>query len=93
MEQENVHHFPSYPTHRHPIPSTRSTSMLDRLNAEITIHHQVKHPNIVELLNCFCDDKYVYLILELCANGDLEHYLQEKKTLSEHESKREREDD
>lgn len=63
--------------------------MLDRLNAEITIHHQVKHPNIVELLNCFCDDKYVYLILELCANGDLEHYLQEKKTLSEHESRRE----
>jgi serine/threonine protein kinase len=39
--------------------------MLDRLNAEISIHHQVKHPNIVELLNCFCDDKYVYLILEL----------------------------
>jgi serine/threonine protein kinase len=62
--------------------------MLDRLNAEITIHHQVKHPNIVELLNCFCDDKYVYLILELCAKGDLEHYLQEKKTLSEHESMR-----
>jgi serine/threonine protein kinase len=62
--------------------------MLDRLNAEITIHHQVKHPNIVELLNCFCDDKYVYLILELCSNGDLEHYLQEKKTLSEHESMR-----
>lgn len=64
--------------------------MLDRLNAEITIHHQVKHPNIVELLNCFCDDKYVYLILELCSNGDLEHYLQEKKTLSEHESMNER---
>ncbi|UJR22513.1 hypothetical protein I4U23_025563 [Adineta vaga] len=87
LEQENGHYFPSYPTHRHPIPSSRSTSMLDRLNAEITIHHQVKHPNIVELLNCFCDDKYVYLILELCSNGDLEHYLQEKKTLSEHETR------
>jgi serine/threonine protein kinase len=62
--------------------------MLDRLNAEISIHHQVKHPNIVELLNCFCDDKYVYLILELCSNGDLEHYLQEKKTLNESESKK-----
>lgn len=61
--------------------------MLDRLNAEISIHHQVKHPNIVELLNCFCDDKYVYLILELCSHGDLEHHLQEKKVLSEHESK------
>ncbi|CAF3791948.1 unnamed protein product [Rotaria sordida] len=87
LEQENNHNFPSYQNHRHPIPSSRSTSMLDRLNAEITIHHQVKHPNIVELLNCFCDDKYVYLILELCSNGDLEHYLQEKKTLSEHETR------
>jgi serine/threonine protein kinase len=70
------------------MPSSRSTSMLDRLHAEITIQHQVKHPNIVELLNCFCDEKYFYLILELCSNGDLEHYLQEKKTLSEHESMR-----
>ncbi|CAF0837834.1 unnamed protein product [Adineta ricciae] len=87
LEQDNSHHIPSYPAHRHPLPNSRSTTMLDRLNAEISIHHQVKHPNIVELLNCFCDDKYVYLILELCSNGDLEHYLQEKKTLSEHETR------
>ena len=60
--------------------------MLERLNAEIAIHYQVKHTNIVELLNCFYDDKYVYLILEYCSRGDLEHYLKEKKTLSEHES-------
>ncbi|CAF0742300.1 unnamed protein product [Adineta steineri] len=73
--------------HRHPIPSSRSTSMLDRLNAEINIHYGVKHPNIVELLNRFCDDNYVYLILEYCSNGDLERYLQEKKTLSENETR------
>lgn len=60
--------------------------MLERLNAEITIHHQVKHRNIVELLNYFYDDKHVYLILELCSHGDLERYLKEKKTLSEAES-------
>jgi serine/threonine protein kinase len=60
--------------------------MLERLNAEITIHHQVKHPNIVELLNCFYDEKYIYLILELCSHGDLERYLKEKQTLSESES-------
>jgi serine/threonine protein kinase len=60
--------------------------MFERLNAEITIHHQVKHPNIVELLNSFYDDKYIYLILELCSCGDLEHYLKEKQTLSEFES-------
>jgi serine/threonine protein kinase len=60
--------------------------MFERLNAEITIHHQVKHRNIVELLNYFYDDEYIYLILELCSHGDLEHYLKEKQTLSEYES-------
>ena len=60
--------------------------MLERLNAEITIHHQVKHPNIAELLNCFYDENYIYLILELCSHGDLDRYLKEKQTLSESES-------
>ncbi len=65
--------------------------MFDRLNAEITIHHQVKNRNIVELLNYFYDDKHIYLILELCSRGDLEHYLKEKQTLSESESMRKKE--
>ena len=62
--------------------------MFERLNAEITIHHQVKHRNIVELLNCFYDEKHIYLVLELCPCGDLERYLKEKQILSEYESKR-----
>ncbi|CAF3066330.1 unnamed protein product [Rotaria sp. Silwood2] len=87
LEQENIHHHhPTYGNHRHLLPSSRSPSMFERLNAEITIHHQVKHRNIVELLNYFYDDKYVYLILELCSHGDLEHYLKEKKTLCESET-------
>jgi len=68
------------------MPSSRAASMFERLNAEITIHHQVKHCNIVELLNYFYDDEYVYLILGLCSHGDLERYLKEKQTLSESES-------
>jgi polo-like kinase 4 len=60
--------------------------MFERLNAEMAIHYQVKHRNIVELFNYFEDAKYVYLILELCSRGDLEQYLKEKKTLSESES-------
>lgn len=83
LEQETVHH---HQTDRYGLSEQRQTSMIDRLNAEIMIHHQVKHPNIVELMNCFYDDKHVYLILEYCSRGDLEHYLKEKKTLNEHES-------
>ncbi|UJR26570.1 hypothetical protein I4U23_007891 [Adineta vaga] len=79
LEQANIHH-------RHVIPSSRSVSLLDRLNAEITIHHQVKHNNIVELLNYFYDDQSVYLILELCSGGDLERYLKEKKSFTEAET-------
>ncbi|CAF3813055.1 unnamed protein product [Rotaria sordida] len=86
LEPENIHNHPSYGNHRHLLPSSRSTSMSERLKAEVTIHHQVKHRNIVELLNYFEDDKYVYLILELCSHGDLEHYLKEKKTLCESET-------
>ncbi|CAF1645596.1 unnamed protein product, partial [Adineta ricciae] len=86
LEQGSVQHHPSYGHHRHGLPSSRSISLLDRLNAEITIHHQVKHSNIVELLNYFYDDKCVYLILELCSCGDLERYLKEKKSLSEAET-------
>ncbi|CAF1434122.1 unnamed protein product [Rotaria sp. Silwood1] len=86
LEQANIHHHPSYGNRRHVLPSLRSTVMFERLKAEITIHHQVKHRNIVELLNYFDDDKYVYLILELCSHGDLEHYLKEKKTLCESET-------
>jgi serine/threonine protein kinase len=86
LEQDNTYHYPLYGNHRHVLPNSRATSMLERLNAEITIHHQVKHPNIVELLNCFYDEKYIYLILELCSHGDLERYLKEKQTLSESET-------
>ncbi|CAF3668461.1 unnamed protein product [Adineta steineri] len=86
LEQENVHNHPSYGNHRYLLPSSRSTSLVERLNAELTIHHQVHHCNIVELINYFTDDKYVYLILELCSGGDLERYLKEKKSLSESET-------
>ncbi|CAF0981094.1 unnamed protein product [Didymodactylos carnosus] len=65
---------------------TRGT-MHERLKSEIEIHSRLKHPHIVDLLNYFEDENYVYLILELCHKGDLEKYLKSKKVLSENETR------
>lgn len=38
---------------------------------EITILQQLDHPNVLKLYEYFEDDKYVYLITELCKGGEL----------------------
>ncbi|KAK3812833.1 MAG: kinase-like domain-containing protein, partial [Benniella sp.] len=37
-----------------------------QLFAEIKIHQSLKHENIVRYHNCFEDEDFVYLVLELC---------------------------
>ncbi|KAF9948894.1 Cell cycle serine/threonine-protein kinase cdc5/MSD2, partial [Modicella reniformis] len=37
-----------------------------KLFAEIKIHQSLKHENIVRYHNCFEDEDFVYLVLELC---------------------------
>ncbi|CAF1567423.1 unnamed protein product, partial [Didymodactylos carnosus] len=67
--------------------TTQHRLMHKRLKNEIEIHSRLKHPNIVDLFNYFEDQKYVYLILELCQYGDLEKYLKIKRTLNENETR------
>jgi serine/threonine protein kinase len=50
---------------------------LDKLVArEIKIHQQLEHPNIIKLYEHLIDykSKYVYLIMEYCASGNLKDY-------------------
>jgi len=50
---------------------------LDKLVArEIKIHQQLEHPNIIKLYEHQIDykSKYVYLIMEYCASGNLKDY-------------------
>lgn len=42
--------------------------------AEIDIHQQLKHENIVALEKTIEDDDFVYIVLELCDQGDLFDY-------------------
>ncbi|KAJ1926740.1 hypothetical protein IWQ60_003549 [Tieghemiomyces parasiticus] len=56
--------------------STLTTSeMYTRLTQEIEIHWQIRHPHVVALYDYFEDGRYVYLVLELGAQGELYGYL------------------
>lgn len=53
------------------------------LDKEIKILKELKHENIVRLLDYQEIGGYVYLVMEYCNGGDLAEYLQSKRTLSE----------
>ncbi|KAL1489274.1 hypothetical protein ABEB36_014204 [Hypothenemus hampei] len=62
----------------------QAEGMVSRVQQEVSIHSRLKHPSILELYTFFEDANYVYLILELCHNGELQQYIK-RKTLSESE--------
>ncbi|RXN01331.1 hypothetical protein EOD39_7101 [Acipenser ruthenus] len=53
--------------------------MVQRVRNEVEIHCQLKHPSILELYNYFEDSNYVYLVLEMCPNGEMSRYLKNRK--------------
>ncbi|XP_074650005.1 serine/threonine-protein kinase PLK4-like [Tubulanus polymorphus] len=62
--------------------------MVDRVKKEVEIHSRLKHPTILELYSYFEDANYVYLVLEICHNGELYRYLKQHcKILSEDEAR------
>ncbi|XP_028657483.1 serine/threonine-protein kinase PLK4 isoform X1 [Erpetoichthys calabaricus] len=62
--------------------------MVQRVRNEVEIHCQLKDPSILELYSFFEDEKYVYLVLEMCENGEMTRYLKKrKKPFSEDEAR------
>ncbi|XP_033191756.2 polo like kinase SAK isoform X2 [Bombus vancouverensis nearcticus] len=63
----------------------QAAGMVDRVGQEIAIHSKLKNPAILELYTVFQDANYVYLVLELCHNGELQRYfkMQGSRALSE----------
>lgn len=53
----------------------QAAGMVNRVKQEVAIHSRLKHPSILELYTFFEDTNYVYLVLELCHNGELQQYL------------------
>ena len=62
--------------------------MDERVRQEVGIHARLNHPSIVKLISYFEDNTYVYLVLELCHNGELARYLRNTKlAFSEQEAR------
>ncbi|XP_063776389.1 serine/threonine-protein kinase PLK4 isoform X2 [Pseudophryne corroboree] len=57
----------------------QKVGMVQRVRNEVEIHCQLKHPSILELYNYFEDGNYVYLILEMCHNGEMNRFLKNRK--------------
>lgn len=43
----------------------------DRLADEVEVMRMLEHPNILKLYESFEDDKYIYIVMELCYGGEL----------------------
>ncbi|CAH8437990.1 unnamed protein product [Schistosoma turkestanicum] len=57
--------------------------LANRVRREVEIHSRLKHPSILELYTCFEDENYVYLILEICHNGELQTYIRQNGPVTE----------
>lgn len=53
----------------------QAAGMVDRVHQEVAIHSKLKNPAVLELYTFFEDANYVYLVLELCHNGELQRFL------------------
>ncbi|XP_071087123.1 serine/threonine-protein kinase PLK4-like isoform X1 [Haliotis cracherodii] len=66
----------------------KAANMVVRVRKEVEIHSRLKHPAVLELYNYFEDSNYVYLVLEICHNGELQRYLKTNcKVLTEDEAR------
>ncbi|KAJ3123831.1 hypothetical protein HK098_001622 [Nowakowskiella sp. JEL0407] len=56
----------------------KQSNMATRVSNEVQIHWQLHHRSILTLHNYFEDEKCVYLVTELCSNGELYQYIQHR---------------
>ena len=59
---------------------------LEKFKTEIKILSILDHPNIVRLFEVFEDDKYFYLLIELCTGGELLEKIKQKKITKERDA-------
>jgi polo-like kinase 4 len=67
----------------------RKLKLTKRVANEVEIHWQLRHASILELYNYFEDSEYVYMVMEICENGNLFQFLKEhpRGCLSEPETR------
>jgi len=58
----------------------QTADMVNCVRQAVGIHSRLSHPSILQLHAFFEDSDFVYLVLELCDNGELQHYLKASDT-------------
>lgn len=66
----------------------QAARMVERVRQEVAIHSRLKHPSVLELYTFFEDANYVYLVLELCHNGELQRYFKNTNKVRYHHIQR-----
>ncbi|KAJ1722428.1 Serine/threonine-protein kinase [Coemansia erecta] len=61
------------------VRSSLTRRLLENLETEINILRTVRHPSIVELIDCLKSRNHIHLVMEYCALGDLASYLRKRK--------------
>ena len=56
--------------------------MMEKFRTELQIHAKMQHPNIVEFLRAFTHHNHTFVILELCAHGNLTDMVKARGCLS-----------
>lgn len=70
-----------------PISNLLIDNQTSHFENEIRIIQQLHHHGVVQLYDLIKDNKYYYIIMELCPGGDLFKYIVENQCLSELEAK------
>lgn len=56
---------------------------INQLVSEIKIQFFLKHPNVISIYDCFCDERNVYLLIELATDGHLFTFTSKGRSFSE----------
>jgi polo-like kinase 4 len=52
--------------------------MMARVRNEVQLHSRLSHPAIVGVRSFFEDDEHIYLVMELCAGGELQQRVRQR---------------
>lgn len=66
----------------------KRNNLAQRVRNEVTIHYQLRHKNVLELLHFFEDAEHVFMVMELAAHGELYRRVRKGPRLLEEEIKR-----
>lgn len=64
----------------------KEVNLLYRIENEIRIHEKLQHSNIIEAYSSSEDNDNIYIVMELCENGNLFRYLRKRRRLEEIEA-------